>query len=367
MATSTASFGAGKRESHDSSAYYARRMAAISRRPEKTGVVVDAPAAAVNHIFAHSSEKMDELPDGTVALMVTSPPYNVGKDYDDDLSLDEYLGCSLFCKCENLQRTGAFKFRGASNAVKLLEESGIQGDVATHSSGNHGAALALAARLSGRTAHVVMPSNSSALKVEAVRGFGGEVHFCEPTHESRRAGLEKLVAKGHIPVHPYDEAAIIAGQGTAALELEQDVPELEQLVTPLGGGGLISGTVIASRAWGVDVFGVEPEGAADTVASLEAGRIVDDYRPDTIADGLRAGVGVRNFALMQRYVDTIVTVSEEAIVEAMRLQWTRMKTVVEPSGAVAFAGVLEHGERFRGRRAALVVTGGNVDIDRLPW
>ena len=275
-------------------------------------------------------------------------------------SVDRAAGRRVWLKCENLQRAGAFKFRGASNAVALLAERGCEGDVATHSSGNHGAALALAARLSGRTAHVVMPSNSSALKVEAVRGFGGEVHFCEPTHESRRAGLEKLVAKGHIPVHPYDEAAIIAGQGTAALELEQDVPELEQLVTPLGGGGLISGTVIASRAWGVDVFGVEPEGAADTVASLEAGRIVDDYRPDTIADGLRAIVGQRNFRVIREKVREVLTVDDQEIREAMVLFWRHCRLLIEPSSATVIAALRRYPDRFAGRKVGAILSGGNI-------
>ena len=275
-------------------------------------------------------------------------------------SLNEFLGCYVYCKCENLQRTGAFKFRGASNAVMLLEEEGVRGDLATHSSGNHGAALALAARLAGRAAHVVMPSNSSALKVEAVRGFGGEVHFCEPTHESRRAGLERLVAAGHIAIHPYDEAAIIAGQGTAALELEQEVPELEQLLTPLGGGGLISGTVIATRPWGVDVFGVEPEGASDTVASLEAGRIVDDYRPDPIADGLRAIVGRRNFKVIREQVREVLTVDDEEIRQAMILFWQHCKLLIEPSSATVIAALRRYPERFAGRKVGTILSGGNI-------
>ena len=226
----------------------------------------------------------------------------------NDPGLDEELGCKLYCKCENFQRAGAFKFRGASNAVLLLEERGVPGDLATHSSGNHGAALALAASLAGRTAHVVMPDDSSTIKIQAVRSFGGQVHFCKPTHESRRAGLEKLVAEGKMAVHPYDDAAIIAGQGTAALELEQEVPSLEQLITPLGGGGLVSGTAIATRSWGVEVFAVEPEGAADTVLSLERGAIVESYTPDTVADGLRAIVGQRNFHVIQNHVSQVLTV-----------------------------------------------------------
>ena len=278
----------------------------------------------------------------------------------NDPGLDDDLACRLYCKCENLQRAGAFKFRGACNAVLTLDEQGIEGDLATHSSGNHGAALALAARLAGRTAHVVMPDNSSAIKIESVRNFGGQVHFCEPTHESRRAGLEELVATGKTAVHPYDNAAIIAGQGTAALELEQEVPSLEKMITPLGGGGLVSGTAIATRAWGVEVFGVEPAGAADTVLSLERGKIVDSYEPDTIADGLRAIVGQRNFHVIRKRVSRVLTVSDEDIREAMVLFWRRTKILIEPSSATVIAAIRNHPELFGGRKVGAVVSGGNI-------
>jgi threonine dehydratase len=278
----------------------------------------------------------------------------------NDPALDEALGCRLYCKLENLQRMGAFKFRGASNAVLMLEEAGETGDVATHSSGNHGAALALAARLAGRTAHVVMPENSSAMKIEAVRGFGGRVHLCEPTHEGRRAGLERLVEQGMRAIHPYDDRNIIAGQGTAALELEQEVPSLEQIVTPLGGGGLIAGTAIATRAWGAEVYGVEPEGAADTVASLERGGIVDSWQPDTIADGLRAIVGVRNFAVIRQHVKQVFTVSDADIGEAMNLFWRHLKMLIEPSSATVIAALRNHPETFAGRKVGAIITGGNI-------
>jgi threonine dehydratase len=278
----------------------------------------------------------------------------------NDSGLDEALGCKLFCKCENLQRSGSFKFRGASNAIACLREAGIEGDVATHSSGNHGAALALAARLDGRRAHVVMPSNSSRLKVEAVRRFGGEVHFCEPTHEARSAGLDQLVRQGVTPVHPYDDGAIIAGQGTAALELEQEIPTLEQLITPLGGGGLLSGSVIATRAWGVSVFGVEPEGAADALASLERGEIVDVHRPDTIADGLRALVGTLNFAIIRRDVKQVLTVSDDDIRSMMLLFWQHTRLLIEPSCATVLAAIRNHPEIFGGRKVGAIITGGNI-------
>ena len=278
----------------------------------------------------------------------------------NDPDLDETLGCRLYCKLENMQRAGAFKFRGASNAVLMLEEAGEPGDVATHSSGNHGAALALAAKMAGRTAHVVMPDNSSPIKMEAVRRFGGRVHLCEATHEGRQAGLERLVDSGIRAIHPYDDRNIIAGQGTAALELEQEVPSLEQIITPLGGGGLVSGTAIATRAWGVDVFAVEPEGAADTVASLERGGIVESWQPDTIADGLRAIVGVRNFAVIRDHVRRVFTVSDADIREAMALFWRHLRILIEPSSATVIAAVRNHPETFAGRKVGAIITGGNI-------
>ena len=278
----------------------------------------------------------------------------------NDPLLDQAMGCKLYCKCENLQRTGAFKFRGASNAIACLRENGTGGDVATHSSGNHGAALALAARLDGRSAHVVMPDNSSGMKIEAVRKYGGQVHFCDPTNESRVEELQKLVLAGMIPVHPYDDARIIAGQGTAALELEQEVPTLEQVITPLGGGGLVSGTAIATRPWGVEVFAVEPEGAADTVASLQRGEIIDSFTPDTIADGLRAIVGVRNFRVIRDQVSRVLTVSDDDIRSAMILFWQKLKILIEPSSATVIAAVRNHPEIFADKKVGAVISGGNI-------
>lgn len=278
----------------------------------------------------------------------------------NDPLMDEAMGCKLYCKCENLQRAGAFKFRGASNAIACLREDGISGDVATHSSGNHGAALALAAHLDGRTAHVVMPENSSTMKVDAVKNFGGRVYFCTPTNASRAEELEKLVEGGLIPVHPYDDARIIAGQGTAALELELEVPALEQVITPLGGGGLVSGTAIATKAWGVEVFAVEPEGAADTVASLQQGEIIDNFTPDTIADGLRAIVGVRNFQVIRSEVSRVLTVSDNDIREAMVLFWQKLKILIEPSSATVIAAICNHPEIFAGKKVGAIISGGNI-------
>lgn len=277
-----------------------------------------------------------------------------------DPILDEAMNCRLYCKCENFQRTGAFKFRGASNAIACLTEQDVRGDVATHSSGNHGAALALAARLDGRTAHVVMPENSSAMKIEAVRGYGGQVHFCGMSNEDRAVDLEKLVQQGNIPVHPYDDARIIAGQGTAALELEYEVPTLEQVITPLGGGGLVSGTAIATRSWGVEVFSVEPEGAADTVASLQQGEIISEFTPDTIADGLRAIVGRRNFRVIETQVSRVLTVSDDDIRRAMTLFWQKLKILIEPSSATVIAAIRNHPEIFAGRKVGAIISGGNI-------
>jgi threonine dehydratase len=278
----------------------------------------------------------------------------------NDPILDEAMGCGLYCKCENFQRTGAFKFRGAVNAIACLSEQGVRGDVATHSSGNHGAALALAARLDGRTAHVVMPENSSRMKIEAVRSYGGQVHFCRPSNEGRVKELEKLVERGMIPVHPYDDARIIAGQGTAALELEREIPTLEIIVTPLGGGGLVSGTAIATRDRGIDVYAVEPEGAADTVASLQQGKIIDQFSPDTIADGLRAIVGIRNFHVISTQVKRVLTVSDDDLRKAMILFWSKLKILIEPSSATVIAAVRNHPEIFAGRKVGVLISGGNI-------
>jgi threonine dehydratase len=279
----------------------------------------------------------------------------------NDPHLDQQLACTLYAKCENLQRTGSFKFRGASNAICSLREDGIKGDVATHSSGNHGAALALAASIDGRQAHIVMPQNSVPMKVDSVKRYGGIVHFCSATQESREETLEKLVIEGKIPVHPYDNADIIAGQGTASVELLQQTPELELIITPLGGGGLVSGTAIVARQQGIQVIGVEPAGAADTVASLKQDARVETWQADTIADGLRAVVGVRNFAVIRAQVSQVLTVSDEAICKAMSLFWQETRMTIEPSSATVIAAILHHPEIFRGKRVGAIITGGNLD------
>lgn len=279
----------------------------------------------------------------------------------NDAGLDAAMGCRLFCKCEHLQRTGAFKFRGASNAVARLRERRIDGELATHSSGNHGAALALAARLDGRTAHVVMPDNASAIKIAAVKRYGGTIHFCAPTQAAREAGLAQLVDAGCIPVPPYDHSDIIAGQGTAALELVQSNPALELLIAPVGGGGLISGTALVARDRELAVFAAEPAGADDTAASMARGKRVESWQANTIADGLRALVGVRNFAIIQQHVTQVLTVSDDEIRSAMALFWAHLRMLIEPSSAVAIAAVRKHPELFAGRRVGAIISGANIE------
>jgi threonine dehydratase len=286
-----------------------------------------------------------------------------------DPQLNAEIGCELWLKCENLQHTGAFKFRGASNAVAILDELGRPGDVATHSSGNHGAALALAASTNNRRAWVVMPENSVRPKVEAVRRNGGEIVFCAPNQQDREKGLAALVAKGCIPVPPYDHGHIISGQGTVVIEMSKQIPGLDIIITPVGGGGLISGSAIAARALipGVRVIGAEPEGAADTALSLSQGRRVDQYAVDTIADGLRAIVGVLNFEIIRDNVDEVITVSDEQIIEAMALIWQRFRLLIEPSSATVLAAILASPGSFSNRRVGAVISGGNVDLEHLPF
>jgi threonine dehydratase len=280
------------------------------------------------------------------------------------------VGASLFFKCENFQKVGAFKFRGACNAVFSLSEQEAGRGVATHSSGNHAAALALAARWRGISATIVMPYTAPAIKKAAVAGYGARVVFCEPTLKAREETLAAEVARsGATVVHPYNDERVIAGQGTAALELLADVANLDIVMTPVGGGGLLSGTAIAVTACSpkTKVMGAEPEGADDAYRSLRAGRILPSLSPKTIADGLLTSLGDKTFPIIQEKVTDIVTVSEEAIISAMRHIWERMKIIIEPSCAVPFAALLEGKVNVKGQRVGIILTGGNVDLDRLPW
>jgi threonine dehydratase len=285
-------------------------------------------------------------------------------------TLDEASGARLHFKCENFQKGGAFKARGATNAVFALPEDEAQRGVATHSSGNHGAALARAAALRGIRAYVVMPDNTARAKRAAVARYGAEVTFCAPTLAARESTVRQvLAATGATLVHPYDDLLVMAGQATAAVELLHAVPDLDVLLCPVGGGGLISGCAVAAQALkpAIRVIGVEPAGADDAARSLRAGRIVPVEHPDTIADGLRATIGERPFAEIRRRVEEIITVTDAAIVCAMRQLWEVMKVVVEPSGAVPYAALLDARPALRGRRIGIIVSGGNLDLDHLPW
>lgn len=285
-------------------------------------------------------------------------------------SLDELCGAQLFFKCENFQKAGAFKARGATNAVFALPPERAARGVATHSSGNHAAALARAARLRGIRAQVVMPENTSRAKRAAVERYGGEITWCAPTLAAREHTAREIVAaSGATLVHPYDDLTVMAGQATAAAELLEQVADLDLLLCPVGGGGLLAGSAVAGRALRAQlrVFGVEPAGADDAARSLRAGRILPSEHPDTIADGLRGALGVRPFAEIRRLVEDIVTVTDEAIVRAMRQLFEVLKIVVEPSGAVPYAAVLDRRLELQGRRVGLIVSGGNLDLERLPW
>jgi threonine dehydratase len=284
--------------------------------------------------------------------------------------LDAASGASLFFKCENFQKVGAFKARGATNAVFLLDDTTARRGVATHSSGNHGAALARAAKLRGIPAYIVMPSNSAKVKVRTVESYGARIVFCEPTEAAREFACADVIAKtGATLIHSFENEDVIAGQGTAAVELLEDVPGVDLVMCPVGGGGLLSGTAVAAKSMRpkIMVIAVEPANADDAAQSFRAGRLIRTEKKFTIADGLRTNVGAPNFAIIQRYVDEIVTVSEEAIVAAMRTIWETMKIIIEPSAAVPYAAILESKIDIGGKRAGIILTGGNIDLDALPW
>jgi threonine dehydratase len=285
-------------------------------------------------------------------------------------TLDAQAGAQLFFKCENFQKGGAFKARGATNAVFALSDEVARRGVATHSSGNHAAALARAARLRGIRAYVVMPHNSSPAKQAAVARYGGEITLCAATLAARESSARQLVeATGATLVHPYDDLLVMAGQATAAVELIEQVPQLEVILCPVGGGGLLSGSAVAARHLrpALRVIGVEPAGADDAARSLRAGHIVPSLHPDTIADGLRSSLGEKPFAAIRALVEEIITVSDTQIVRAMRELWEVLKILVEPSGAVPYAALLAPHASLRGRRIGLILSGGNLDLERLPW
>lgn len=285
-------------------------------------------------------------------------------------SLDSLAGAALHFKCENFQKGGAYKFRGALNAVRQLTDKQARHGVVTHSSGNHATCLALAARQRGIPAHIVVPRNAPLIKQRAIAAYGGQLTLCEPTLAARQAEADRIQsATGAVFIHPYDDPVVIAGQATVGLEFLEQVPLLDVLIAPVSGGGLLSGLCLVAHALAphVEVWGAEPAIADDAFRSLREGKLLANTNPATIADGLRASLSERTFTVIRQHARGIVTVTEEHIISAMRLVWERMKLVVEPSGVVPLAAVLAAPEKFRGRRVGIIFTGGNVDLDRLPW
>jgi threonine dehydratase len=285
-------------------------------------------------------------------------------------SLNKQVGAQVYLKCENLQKVGAFKFRGACNAVFSLSEKEAARGVCTHSSGNHAQALALAAKLRGIPVYIVIPNNAPAVKKAAAAGYGGQITYCEPTLEARETTLAKVTQEtGATVVHPYNNERVIAGQGTVTLELLEELPDLDVIITPVGGGGLLSGTSIAATEvkLGIRVIGGEPEKADDAYRSLKAGKIIPSENPKSIADGLLSSLGTLTFPIIQERVEQIVTVSEAGIIESMKYIWERAKIILEPSAAVAIGVLWERKIDFAGLKIGVVLSGGNVDLEKLPW
>ena len=285
-------------------------------------------------------------------------------------SLNELSGAELYFKCDNFQKAGSFKIRGATNTVEQLTIEELNRGVATTSSGNHGAALSMAVTRRGGKTKVVMPNNTPKIKINNVERNGGEVVWCEPEQESRESVLKELIEKtGAVVVHPYNDERIMAGQGTCAKELLEDHPELDVIVSPVSGGGLLSGTLLSSKALKADiqVFGAEPAEADDAYRSLKLGKIVPNETINTICDGLRAQIGGLTFPVISDLVDDIITVTEEEIIDSMRMIWERLKMIVEPSSSITLGAVLKNKDKFNGKKVGLIISGGNVDLDHLPW
>jgi len=282
--------------------------------------------------------------------------------------LNDLVEAELFFKCENLQKVGAFKARGACNAVLSLSDEDAAKGVATHSSGNHGAALAWSAAIRGIPATIVVPSNAKQIKKDAILSYGGRIKECEPTLAAREATLAEVVAtSGANFIPPYDDDRIISGQGTVALEIVEQVDGLDVAITPVGGGGLLAGCLLGFEESGIAVFGAEPEGADDAYRSLKEGARVTSHTPNSLCDGLLTTLGEKNFEIIRDRVTDILLVSDNEVVEAMSLIWTRLKIVVEPSSAIVLAAVIRNKAQFRGQRIALVLSGGNVDLTALPF
>lgn len=286
------------------------------------------------------------------------------------VSINEIVGAELYFKCENLQKVGAFKFRGACNSVFSLSDEEAKNGVCTHSSGNHAAALALAARMRGVPAYIVMPENAPEIKKKAVAGYGALITFCEPTQAAREATLTQISGQtGATEIHPYNYFNVICGQGTAAKELMEETNWLDVVMAPVGGGGLLSGTAIATRKLlpNARVIAAEPAGADDAFRSFYSQTLHPSVSPKTMADGLLTSLGSLTFTIVLGNVDQVVTVSEEGIVTAMRMIWERMKIIIEPSSAVPLAAILENKVEVKGQRVGIILSGGNVDLGKLPF
>ena len=285
-------------------------------------------------------------------------------------SLNKLSGAELYFKCDNFQKAGSFKIRGATNTVEQLTIEELNRGVATTSSGNHGAALSMAVTRRGGKTKVVMPNNTPEIKVNNVERNGGEVVWCEPEQESRESVLKELIEKtGAVVVHPYNDERIMAGQGTCAKELLEDYQDLDTIVSPVSGGGLLSGTLLSSKALkaNIQVFGAEPVEADDAYRSLKLGKIVPNETINTICDGLRAQIGTLTFPVIADLVDDIITVTEEEIIDSMRMIWERLKMIVEPSSSITLGAILKNKDKFNGKKVGLIISGGNVDLDHLPW
>lgn len=286
-------------------------------------------------------------------------------------SINTITGADIYFKCENFQKVGAFKARGGLNAVlSLTQEEGEKG-VATHSSGNHAQAIAMAAAMAGFPAYIVMPSNAPAVKKAAVKGYGAEITECEPNLQARESNVERIIfEKGATMIHPYNDYRIIAGQATAAKELIEDVwTKLDYLLIPVGGGGLLSGSALSAHYISpeTEVIGTEPEGADDAYQSFKSGKLIPQVKPNTIADGLLTSLGEHNFEIIRKHVKDILLTNDEEIVAAMRLIWERMKIIIEPSCAVPLAALIRNQEMFKGRKVGIILSGGNVDLAKLPF
>jgi len=285
-------------------------------------------------------------------------------------SLDNELGSNLFFKCENFQKTGSFKIRGATNSILQLNDTEIKNGIITTSSGNHGAAVAFIADKIGTSSKIIMPNNTPKNKIENVQRYGGEIFYCEPNIKSREDTLEKMIQKsGGSIIHPYNDEKIIAGQGTAAKELIEKVPDLDAIICPVSGGGLLSGTLLAAKNLkpGIKVFGAEPENADDTYRSILNNKIMSNETTDTIADGLRAQVGTVTFPIIKENVDKILLVSEEMIISSMYMIWQRLKIIIEPSCSIALAALMLNTKKFLNKKVGLILTGGNYDLKQIPW